>query len=318
METLMDSVLWRKRHKPNGPTVPRWGRVMIGLLVAVYLGGSAGAVSAAYLFSTIPLVSIVSGGAVLAVSGFGATTIRMVPDASLSSSPVSTCPGVNRNAFSRVSYAVPGFNWSWSPTTSEIPVSRPSTENVSGLSGYGESSVRGGIGFSVSQSQPAFARCQKICSANWYDSASSFTYSSSTFPLGPSFTAPLNLSPSIIRGSCWLFSSSSLSSASLARALASEIPFAISSLYFSNSIFDSAISVLCSLTTAQVAAPAINAKNPAMIRDTTMAFSQPCSDKPSITLTFFELSAVVAIVAISIGFVVLFIVVIWDLCRRRS
>ena len=113
------------------------------------------------------------------------------------------------------------------------------------------------------------------------------------------------------------FSFSRANRASRARAFASAISLPVSSLYLSNSIFDSAISILCSLTTAQVAAPAISAKNPAMISDTTMAFSQPWSESPSIRLTSFEIAAISAIALVSIGFIVLILSVVWDLILRQ-
>ena len=91
--------------------------------------------------------------------------------------------------------------------------------------------------------------------------------------------------------------------------------FAAAIWYRSNASLDSASSIRCNLTTAQVAAPAMSAKNPATIKNTTIAFSQPCSDKPSIRLTLFEKLAMGAIALLSFAFVVLGICVIWDLCR---
>jgi hypothetical protein len=110
-------------------------------------------------------------------------------------------------------------------------------------------------------------------------------------------------------------------SAVLAFALAistcalSESAFA-SILYRSNSSLEEASSIRVNLTTAQVAAPAISAQNPAMMRNTTIAFSQPWSDKPNTRLTFFEKIAVGAIAFLLVAFVVLGVAAIWDLCRR--
>jgi hypothetical protein len=55
-------VLWRKRHKLGRPVVPKWGRVMIGLLVASYLCGVGhiGQVFGATTILTEPFGSSVS------------------------------------------------------------------------------------------------------------------------------------------------------------------------------------------------------------------------------------------------------------------
>ena len=69
---------------------------------------------------------------------------------------------------------------------------------------------------------------------------------------------------------------------------------------------------------SDVETPAINAKNPATIKNTIIAFSQLWSDSPNIALTRFELSALIAIGLELIGFVVLIVVVIYDFTRGRK
>jgi len=105
--------------------------------------------------------------------------------------------------------------------------------------------------------------------------------------------------------------------ASSARAFASAISLSVFSLNWSSSCFDSAISTLWSLTTDQVATPANNANNPAMIKNTTIAFSQSWSGKPNITLTTFDRSAPFAIAALLTGFVVLLVNVILRFCQGQ-
>lgn len=99
---------------------------------------------------------------------------------------------------------------------------------------------------------------------------------------------------------------------------ASSIFTPASVLYRSSSRLDSASSIRCNLTTAHVAAPASNAKNPATIRNTTIAFSQPPSEKPSTRLTLFEKIAVGVIATLLLAFVALGVFVIWDFCRGNS
>ncbi|WP_234684006.1 hypothetical protein [Bradyrhizobium monzae] len=105
--------------------------------------------------------------------------------------------------------------------------------------------------------------------------------------------------------------------ASSPAALADATSAAASTLYRSNSPADSAISTLWSFTTIQVATPATSAKPPAMIKNTTMAFSQPWSDKPSIRLASFDRVAIRAIAVLLVGFLALLIAVVWDLIIKK-
>src|SRR5258708_27354853 len=172
-----------------------------------------------------------------------------------------------------------------------------------------------GVLFRFFQTHPADSSREPICAAKFCGSDSRLTETSKG--------VPGNRAASVLTRATWESSNflgalnfSNSNWASAARALASEISFAVSSLYLSSSSFDSEISTLCNRTTAQVAAPAINAKNPAIISDTTMAFSQPWSDKPSIRLTSFEMTVISAIALLLLGFVALTVIVAWDFIRR--
>ena len=54
-----------------------------------------------------------------------------------------------------------------------------------------------------------------------------------------------------------------------------------------------------------------------MMRNITIAFSQPDSEKPNIRLTLFDVSAITAIMGLLVGFVILLVAVIWDICRSK-